>query len=209
MILSIRKKSEQDRNCLITIDNSVWGTISEKALRTLFHYQVGSRDITDSEAQILQEELLRIAWNRLLDWLSKQEHSTFECKAYFKKHQFHTSIIEKCLAEAVKKQYVDDERYCRLLIESLQSRQKSNQQIKTKLIEKRLPEYLWEPILSELNLPETNSSILMFQAEKAYQRFAALDKKICYEKCLTALYRKGFDLDEARDALNTIFGKKA
>jgi SOS response regulatory protein OraA/RecX len=208
MILSIWKKSEYDRNCLIKIDNSVWGTMSEKALRTHFHYGLGSVEITLSEGQFLQDELLRAAWNRLLDWLSRQEHSTNECKEYFKKYQYHPSIISHCLSEAVKKQYVDDERYCRLLIESMQNRHKSPVQIKTKLIEKRLPENLWEPILKELYDPVINSSIIMLQAEKAYQRYASLDKNACYEKCLTALYRKGFDLEEARGALSILFGKK-
>jgi len=209
MTLSIWKKSEQDRNCLIKIDDSVWGTISERALRTLFHYRVGSVEITASEAQFLQDELLKVAWNKLLEWLSRQERSTSECKAYFKKYRFHATIIEQCLAEGIKKRYIDDERYCRLLIESLLNRQKSPVQIKGKLIEKRLPTALWEPLLSEMSPPETKKSIIMAQAEKAYSRYAHLDKKSCFEKCLTALYRKGFALDEARDALDLLFGSQA
>jgi SOS response regulatory protein OraA/RecX len=209
MILSIWKKSEQDRNCLIKLEDSVWGTISERALRTLFHYGAGSVEINASEAEFLQAELLKAAWNKLLDWLARQERSTFECMAYLKKHQFHASIIEKCLTEGIKKHYIDDERYCRLLIESLLNRQKSPVQIKSKLIEKRLPTALWEPILSELSQPETNQSIIIAQAEKAYARYAQLDRKTCFEKCLTALYRKGFDLDEARAALDSILAWKA
>jgi SOS response regulatory protein OraA/RecX len=205
MILIIWKKSDTDRNCLIKFDNSVWGTIPEKALRTLFHYQVGSYDISDSEAQALQDELLHTAWNKLLDWLSRQERSSYECKAYFKKFQYHQSIADTCIKEALSKHYIDDERYCRLLIESLLARDKSLMQIKGKLIEKRLPTSLWEPILNELYQPETKKSIIQTQAEKAYQRFCTLDKNTCYEKCLTALYRKGFDLDDSRAALEKLF----
>ena len=209
MILSIWKKSDSDRNCLIKLDNSVWGTMSEKVLRTLFHYQVGSVEITESEAVFLQDELLRTAWNKLLDWLSRQERSTYECKGYFRKYQYHATIADKCITEATNKHYIDDERYCRLLIESLLNREKSLMQSKTKLIEKRLPTSLWEPILAEMYKPEAKKSVIALQAEKSYIRFAHLDKKTCYEKCLTALYRKGFDLDDSREALEKLLTNKA
>lgn len=209
MILTIWKKSDKDRNCLIKIENSVWGTLSEKVLRTFFHYHIGSVEITDSEAKFLREELQRTAWNKLLDWLARQEHSALESRVYLKKHQFHSSIIELCITEALKKNYIDDARYCRLLIESLLNRQKSPFQIKTKMIEKRLPANIWGPILEELSVPEEQKSILRTQAEKAYQRYHKLEKRECYDKCLTALYRKGFDMDDAREVLAAIIWQQA
>lgn len=209
MILQIWKKSEQDRTCLIKLDNSVWGSMSEKALRTLFHYRIGSVEITESETKFLQDELLRLAWNRLLDWLAKQEHAISESREFLKKRHFHPEIVEQCMAEAVKKGFIDDNRYTRLLIESLLERQKSPMQIKSKLIEKRLPTALWEPILAELTVPQVKQSILQTQAEKAYLRYRHLDKKECYEKCLTVLYRKGFELDEMRDVVAGLVWKKA
>jgi SOS response regulatory protein OraA/RecX len=208
MILTIWKKTDKSRNCLIKIDNSVWGSMGEKTLRTLFHYHLGSFDITESEAQFLQDELLRTAWNKLLDWLARQERSTTESRDFLKKHYFNSTIIEQCISEALKKDFIDDERYCRLLIESLLIRQKSLMQIKTKLIEKRLPSNLWEPVLAELCVPSEQKSILQTQAEKVYLRYYKLDKNICYEKCLTALYRKGFDLDDAREALARLVWNK-
>ncbi len=208
MILTIWKKSDKDRNCLIKIEISVWGTLPEKVLRTLFHYHIGSIDITDSEAKFLQDELQRTAWKKLLDWLSRQEHSVLESKSYLKKYQFHSSIIELCISEALKKNYIDDTRYCRMLIESLLIRQKSPFQIKTKMIEKRLPANMWEPILEELSVPEEQKSILKTQAEKAFQRYCRLDQRDCYDKCLSALYRKGFDMDDARDVLIKIIWPK-
>ena len=201
MILTIWKKSEQDRNCLIKIDNSVWGCMSEKALRTLFHYRIGSVEITESEAKFLQDELLRAAWNKLLNWLAKQERAASESRDFLKRHYFHASIIEQCIAEALKRGFIDDKRFCRILIESLLDRQKSPMQIKSKLIEKRLPAALWEPILDELTGPELQKSIIQTQAEKAYLRYRHLDQKTCYEKCLTALCRKGFTLDDIRDVV--------
>jgi len=208
MILSIWKKTEHDRNCLTKIDNSVWGSLSEKALRTLFHYHIGSVEITDTEAKFLQDELLRTAWNKLLDWLARQEHAVSESREFLTKHHFHNTIIEQCITEAVKKDYINDARYCRLLIESLFDRQKSHMQIKSKLIEKRLPAALWEPILAELTVPEVQKSILKTQAEKAYLRYHQLDKKICYEKCLTALYRKGFALEDIREIVAKLVWNK-
>lgn len=208
MILTIWKKSEQDRNCLIKIDNSVWGSLSEKALRTFFHYRIGSTEITDSEAKFLQDELTRTAWNKLLDWLAKQERAANESREYLKKHHFHESIIEQCIAEALKKGFIDDARYCTMLIESMLERQKSPMQIKSKLIEKRLPAALWEPILGELTSPQMQKSIIQTQAEKAYLRYRHLDKRDCYEKCLTALYRKGFALDDVRDIVAGLIWNK-
>jgi SOS response regulatory protein OraA/RecX len=208
MILSVWKKSEKDRNCLLKIDDSVWGTLSEKALRTLFHYQVGSFDITESEAKFLQEELLRTAWNNLLGWLARQERSSFESTEYLKRLSFHPSIIERCLSEAVSKHFIDDKRYCRLLIESLIARNKSPREIKGKLIDKRLPALLWEPLLAEMYKPQDKKAALREQADLAYRRYRHLDKHACYEKCLTALYRKGFELDDAGSIVADIVYKQ-
>jgi SOS response regulatory protein OraA/RecX len=208
MILSIWKKTDTNRNCLIKINDSVWGSMGEKALRTLFHYHVGTFEITESEANFLQEELLQTAWNNLLNWLVRQERSSFESSEYLKRQLFHSDIINKCLIEAGNKHFIDDSRYCRLLIESLITRQKSPRQIKGKLIEKRLPATLWEPLLTELYKPQVKRTALREQAEKIYQRYRLLDKHTCYEKCLTALYRKGFDLDEASDVVAGIVYQK-
>jgi len=208
MILSIWKKSEKDRNCLIKIDDSVWGTMPEKVLRTLHYYQTGSRKVTESEADILLNELLRIAWNKLTEWLSRQEHSVQDSKDYLHKFNFHDSIIEKCITEALKKSYIDDKRYCELLIKSLIERKKSMMQIKSKLIEKHMPSSLWEPIIQTLDLADIEADNLREQAKKAYLRYRHLDKRECYEKCLTTLFRKGFDLDKSRDVLVRIVWKK-
>jgi SOS response regulatory protein OraA/RecX len=201
MNLAIWKKTSKDRNCLLKIDNSVWGTMSEKTLRTLFHYHVGNFAISESEAVFLKDELLRTAWNSLVNWLARQERSTFESREYLAKKLFHASIVDRCLQEAISKNFIDDERYCRLLIESLIRRSKSAQQIKTKLLEKRLSAVMWEPILAELYIPAEEKDVLREQAEKTYLRFRHLEPKACYEKCLASLFRKGFDLDEARQAV--------
>jgi len=208
MILSIWKTTETSRNCLIKIDNSVWGSLSEKALRTLFHYHVGSFDITDSEAKFLQEELLRTAWNNLLNWLARQEHSSNESKDYLKRQHFHASIIDRCLSEAIDKHFIDDARYCRLLIESLIIRNKSPRAIHSKLIEKRLPATLWEPLLGEIYKPQDKKAALMELAEKFYNKYRHLEKRSCYEKCLTALYRKGFELEDASDVVAGLVYRK-
>ncbi len=201
MKLTIWKKTEKDRDCLLKIDDSVWGALPEKALRTLFQFRTGSFDITEAQAGVLQDELTRVAWNRLLDWLARQERSTLESREYLKNRQFHSSIIGVCIDKAVSQNYINDKRYCRLLIESLLARRLSRFRIRGKLLEKRLPAPLWEQILDEIVPPAEEKSSLLAQAEKAYHRFRHLDKKACYEKCLAALYRKGFDLEEARETV--------
>jgi SOS response regulatory protein OraA/RecX len=207
MILKLWKKSEADRNSIVFIDNSVWGTISDSLLRTLyadFNYNNSTFEITEADAETIRAELQNYAWAKLVDWLARQEHSTTEVKEYLKRYKFHPSILEYCLSQALEMDYVNDERYCRLLIESLLARQKSPVQIKSKLIEKRLPSSLWKPILDELSSPEQATSILETQAEIITHRYASLERKARFEKCLTALYRKGFALDAARAVLNKL-----
>lgn len=208
MILQIRKISDKDRFCQVIIEHSVWGTMSEKLLRTLFHYLPGEMDITDNEANLLKEELNKIAWNKLLDWLAKQEHSFLESEQYLKKHLFHQSIIEQCLSLAKSKNFINDERYCRMLIESLLIRNKSLFQIKSKLIEKRLPQSLWEPLVAELCAKDGQKEILAVHAAKVYHRYKHLDKRTCYNKCLNALYRLGFDLDDIRDLISDLLDSR-
>ncbi|HOV16329.1 MAG TPA: RecX family transcriptional regulator [Candidatus Cloacimonadota bacterium] len=204
MNLSIWKKNNSDRVCLIKIGDSIWGSLPEKRLLTLFQSGVGSFEITEEQAQVIKDYLFQAAWDKLLDWLARQEHSSLESEEYLKRQSFHPSIIERCLAEAKEKKFIDDERYCRLLIESLKERGKSPHQIQGKLIEKHLPSSLWEPILAEIYSPEEELNNLRAQAEKAYLQYRHLDKRACYEHCLAALYRKGFDLEKARTVVADI-----
>lgn len=205
MKLTIQKKPDQDRNCLIKLDDSVWGTLSERVLRTLFHYQTGVFEISDAEADAIRSELLNTARKKLLDWLARQERCSQESNTFLKKQQFHSSIVSTCLDEAKNRHYIDDARYCRILIESLVERKKSPLQIKSKLIEKRLPASLWEPLLTELYDNREQTANLKEQAEKAFKRYRNLEQRIAYQKCLTALYRLGFDIDDARGVLADLF----
>ncbi|MFB3845224.1 MAG: regulatory protein RecX [Candidatus Cloacimonadaceae bacterium] len=204
MNLSIWKKSNSDRVCLIKIGDSIWGSLPEKRLLTLFQFGVGSFEITEEQAQVIKDHLFQAAWDKLLDWLARQEHSSLESEEYLKRQSFHPSIIEYCLAEAKEKKFIDDERYCRLLIEALKERGKSPHQIQGKLIENHLPSSLWEPILAEIYSPKEELNNLRAQAEKAYLQYRHLDKRACYEHCLAALYRKGFDLEKARTVVADI-----
>ena len=204
MILNYRKTSEHDRNCLIYLDNSVWGTLPVKVLQTLFLSPAETTELTDSEAETVKAELDKYACQKLTDWLAKQEHCSTEAEEYLQRFRFHPTIISRNIALALERNYINDKRYCRMLIESLLERRKSRQQIKGKLIEKRLPSSLWEPILSELADKQTVLSILTEQAEKVYLQYRHLDRHTCWEKCLTALYRKGFDLASAKEALKKI-----
>lgn len=207
MTLTLWKKSKHDRSSIVSIEDSVWGTLPDSVLQTLFSgfsYTENSFEISVAEADRIRGELQNIAWNKLVDWLAQQEHSTVESKDYLKRHQFHSTIIGHCLSEALEKDYLNDERYCRLLIESLYMRQKSPVQIKSKLIEKRMPSSLWQPLLQELSSPEQADSILETQAQSIITRYASLEGRARFEKCLTALYRKGFDLETTKEVLHRL-----
>jgi SOS response regulatory protein OraA/RecX len=215
MILTFRKRSETDRNSLIEIDDSVWGEMPDKALRTLLADcglavtllpLVGSQSlrITEQEYEKIGSGIRDFAWQKLLNWLAMQEHSVSECRAYLHRYSIHSTVMASCLEEAIGRNYIDDQRYCRLLIQSLIDRQKSPLQIKAKLIEKRLPSALWQPILTELTTPESKAEILQVQAEKIYRRFCHLERQICKKKCINALYTKGFNLSDARYAIEQL-----
>lgn len=215
MKLSLRKNSDTGRSVQISFDHISWGTLPLKVLQEFLQpfavtlvwispYEQQAEDVADSIVDELTLILHRYADERLLGYLAQAEHCTSECIEYLHKLHFHHDIIQRCIASAKEKQYIDDARYASLLIESMLQRQKSPQQIKTKLIEKRLPSGLWQDMLKDKNDKPTAESILHTQAEKVYLRYQHLDKRSCYEKCLTALYRKGFDMDDAKAVVRNL-----
>ncbi len=202
MKLTLWKKSEKDRNSVIYIDNEPWGILHDRILRSLFPRLDREGEISSREFKTLQIEIYQFLRQKLWDWLAAREHSSCESIQFLKRYRAHRSIINQLISESVDKNYIDDERFSRLLIESMLARRKSPFQIKAKLIEKKLTSALWEPILEELSTPELILSNLEAQTDKALQKYAHLDSKTCFEKCLAFLFRKGFDLDEAKAAIN-------
>jgi len=208
MKLTLFRKTERAKECLIYLEHSVWGCLPCQRLQALFSFSSEVTDLSAAEAESLKTELLNTARRKLWHWLARQEHCCHEAELYLKRWRFHPSLIFTCLQEAQDKGFLDDARYCRLLIESLLERQKSPVQIKAKLYEKHLPSGLWEPILAELVQDHPIHDILQAQAEKVYARYAHLDRRTAREKCLTALYRKGFDLEEAEAVIRALLDSK-
>lgn len=192
MILNYWAKNKA--SAFVSLDGLCWGVLPLSTLRHLFPF--GETELSEAETEELKELLRRRAWQLLLDYLARQEHSKLECNNYLKRHQFHPSIIESCIRQATEKNFLNDNRFAGLYIQSLFERGKSRRQIIVKLKEKGITEAIYEELLEELADPAAQRELLKEQIEALKYRHRELAPPKRREKVFSSLYRKGFSLDE-------------
>lgn len=138
------------------------------------------------------------AFEKAVDLLSRREHSEKEIRQKLKLREFEKNIIDEAVKRLIEYKYLCDERYARMIFNSLKSRGFGIQKIRLKFRQKGL---LWT---DEINALVEESSV---DDEKYMQEW--LNKKSrfikegesrqkIYEKLLAFLIRKGFSYDKAQ-----------
>lgn len=199
MLLKILKKSEHDKNSAIYIDNHSWGVLSDRTLLPLYPIPYEG-EIGESQSTELICMLEAKAREILLQYLAQREHSSQECRELLNRKHFHNSLTEAIISDYQEKKFIDDARYVRLYISSLLERQKSRFYIVGKLRESRLATSLWEDVLQELYDPQSNLENLKEQVLKLRLRYSGLPTAKQQEKIFASLFRKGYSLDDIRQA---------
>jgi len=199
MHLKLTKISEQDRNCLISLDHIPRGILPDRILLSFFPYPFDG-EITEKQAAELLELLNSRAREQLLKYVAEREHSSAQCREYLKRKHYQNSLIDPLLTEFIQKRFIDDARYAELLINSLQERGKSKRAISSKLKEAGLPEQLWATLLSELFDSEQNRNNLADQVLKLRLRYTGLPLNKQKEKIFASLFRKGYDAEDIHHA---------
>jgi SOS response regulatory protein OraA/RecX len=146
------------------------------------------------------KELIKVLENRvwwlLTEYQAKAEHSERQCREYLSRKEFHHSLIEKSIALAKAKKYIDDHRFAEILIRSLLDRGKSKRFICQKFYAHNISESLYKAMLDEAIDPEESKDNLVKMVEKLRYQHRELPLFKQKEKVFASLYRKGFDLED-------------
>lgn len=187
---------------IVSVNDEYWGSLPNKILHFYCKGPLEEFKLNKEESEKLLDEIKKLSWNKLLDYLAYRERSYHECKVYLSQKLFlKKEIIPILLNIAKSKNYIDDARFAEMLTEELIRKAKSKTEIKNKLFSKRIDETIISEVIQKKIDTEINAEILDKNIKKAKNRFYNLTKKERDEKILNYLTRKGFAYWEVKEKL--------
>lgn len=192
---------------LVKADQKVIGVLPVKNLPFSFRLncdplsEESELEISDSELKQIEEDAFRYAQSLLLDYLAASEKTVYDCRDFLKRYAIPVETIEELINYAQEKNYLSDGRYTEMYIQECLLFNKSPEEIRFKLKQKRINAQLIQEKMHALYHPEVKQEVLNNLIEKLITQFQALPEKQCFEKCATFLYRKGFKYDEFENIL--------
>ncbi len=198
MIAKTKPKSK--RISFVEIDEIIWGILTNRVLLRLSIPLELPTQISELQFQRLREEIEVYSRDRFLKFLAYRERSMWECTQFLKNLPLHSSLADKLIAEAVKYNYISDQRFAEIMTRSMCEYGKSKQEIVLKLREKRVSDDLIEQNLAEYYYSQEDE-ILKDSLKKALARYSRFPEKERIEKLKNYLYRKGFSYSKIMDAL--------
>jgi len=201
MILRISSKNKYLAR--IELDYVCWGILPIKQLSSLYPAEYEG-EISDSEAAELIQMLKDYAFNLLVKYLVKEEHSQHQCALFLHRKGFCPEIIQNAVNRCLNLNYINDQRFAELLISSYVNRKASKRAIIAKLSANRIPINIWKPILEKLYTEEKKNSNLEELLNKYFSAHKDLPPEKLKERAFGYLYRKGFDPDDIREAIENL-----
>lgn len=187
---------------IVLAEEEFWGILPNKILHFYSHGQPERTDFNTEEAEKLLEEIKRLSWNKLIDYLAYRERSFGECKTYLSQKLFLKKELQsELLDKAVSNNFINDERFAEMLTEELIRNSKSKVEIMNKLYGKKIDEKIITQIIQEKFNSETAEEILNINISKAQRKFSNLAEDKRKEKILNYLTRKGFTYWEVKEKL--------
>ncbi|MFA5498485.1 MAG: RecX family transcriptional regulator [Candidatus Cloacimonadia bacterium] len=184
-------------------DELMLGVLPSTALR-----QYGDSDIfilNDEEAVLLEKEIVKYAWNRLLNYLSIRERSEAECVNYLYGLSLNEKFTQQLLSKGKEYNYLNDERFAELFVTSYLNRNKSRSETKTALYQKRIEPRIIEEALEKYYPADESSRVLAHHVEKGIRKYPDRNSRKDQQKCIAYLMRKGFSYSDFRDSLDKYY----
>ncbi|MFA7057750.1 MAG: RecX family transcriptional regulator [Candidatus Cloacimonadales bacterium] len=172
----------------VYLDERIWGVLPLKLLKPFSQ----KSEIENDEFKELRAILYSYSRDKLLNYLTQQEHSEQESRNYLKKHKFHSSIIDEIIELCLDRKYISDARLAELYVRSLIELNKSRIEISFKLKGKGVSSALVEYEIERQYGKETNEEVIQENIDKAVKIYTGRQVKDVYSKCCSYLMRKGF-----------------
>jgi len=189
----LRTKPKSKLSAIVEIDENIRGVLSNKTLRSLSLAPQQEIEIDPQLAETLDSEISHAAWQKFLNWLAFQERAVTQSRQYLLHLPLAPELAESLITKACQYNYLNDERFTKLLIESLIERLKSFPEIKNKLYEKKLPPQLIQKYLTELYDQNTQNQVLEKLVDQLFHRWLKLEPDKRKAKVCEYLTRRGFN----------------
>ena len=203
----IQLKNKSKAVFTVLIEDEIWGILPYKVLR-FFSLKPDSFEIDDIQTEKLKEEIEIYVWDKLLNYISYRERSTWECRNYLRLLPVPAEMMVRLNNKAHDLNFVNDERFAEIYVQDLIRKGKSRREISNKLFEKKIPGHLIEQKLQECFTMETKEEIIdqnVLKALRKYSRFSGKERK---EKCFNYLSRRGFAYSEVNEKINELIMKE-
>ena len=199
--MKFRIKNKSKTIFLVFEDNKVWGILPEKVLH-FFSLTPGKNiELDEGLSSKLFKEIEKFTWEKLLNYITFQERSIWECENYLKKLPLEINMAEKLIKKAISLNFINDTRFTELMVESLLEKGKSSIETRNKLFQKHIEENIINDIISKYYTSENKIEILEKNLDKALKRYSRFPDKKKIEKTLNYLTRKGFSYWEVKEML--------
>jgi regulatory protein len=200
--MKIQLKNKTKTIFFVSIDNENWGTLPGKVLRFFSVYPGQECIFPDERKQELISEIEKYNWDRLLNFLAYRERSMWECYNFLKLQSLPSNLADKLIIKAKELNFVNDERFAEMYVQDLIAKNKNETQIRSKLIEKHVPEQIITSILSRELSQQNKQEILNANFQKAINRFSSFPAEQRKEKILNFLTRKGFSYWQVKEKMD-------
>ena len=134
-------------------------------------------------------------------YLSYRPKTVYEMKAYIEKKGFNKKIIEKVITILLEQNYLNDEEFTKLYIDSMvRNKPKSKFALSFELNQKGVNQTIVESALE----PYDNNSLALKAVTPKLKIWKLLDKKNRNKKLMNFLQYRGFDYDVCMRTLEAI-----
>lgn len=179
----------------LLLDNEYKATTDENFW--LDNYIADGTDITEEEWEELLEGInYKKALNKCGDLLSRREHSVKELRQKLLK-TVDAKSADKAINRFLEAGYLDDEHFCRSLVEYLYNSKKySTNHIKQECYKRGVDSQIIALVLEEYDFDNINSIIELIERKYA----SKLEQENGKQKVFAALQRKGFSYSDIKSA---------
>lgn len=167
----------------------------------LDNYISDSTDISEEEWKDLLVKInYKKALNKCADFLSRRDHSVKELKTKLLRTVDEASA-QKAIERYIEAGYLDDEKYCKRLIEYLFEVKKfSVSNVKQECFKRGIDREIVDEKLSEYDIDSVSTIVELINGKYATK----LEKENGKEKVIAALQRKGFYYSDIKSAFYRI-----
>ena len=152
----------------------------------------GENDIDLKGYQSIVESIIKHAFTRLLSYLGRAEHSNLQCTYFLRKIPLCAELIPQVLEKAVSRDFVNDSRFARMIVQKDILRNKSKGYIINSLVSKGISKSDYEPALQKCYTAK-RFEIAKTNLQKAKRKFANVKNKFQKDrKILEFMKRRGF-----------------